>query len=187
MKVLGVSASPRPDGNTDTLVRRSLLGCRKHGAETKFVSLRDLEISPCAGHSNCKDTTKCAFSDDFLPLCAEFLSADAVILATPVYYWNMSAHLKTFIDRNYFNYTHDKHMQAKAAGIIIVAASSGFEETEQAVKSFLLRSGQFKAPAENVRVLRALASKPTDAANSAELLKASELLGEDLARLCQIC
>ncbi len=121
MRMLGISGSPRPGGNTDTLLIEALRAAGQQGAETRFVALRDLDISPCYGHPDCGSRQACHHIDAFPFLSGQFLSADAVILATPVYYWNMSAHMKAFVDRNYFNYMHDRYMAASAAGIIIVA------------------------------------------------------------------
>jgi multimeric flavodoxin WrbA len=182
MKILGISGSPRPGGNTDTLLLEALRGAEQQGAATMFIALRDLVISPCSGHADCPSREACHHTDDFPALSCRFLSADAVIMATPVYYWNMSAQMKAFVDRNYHNYTHDRYMLARAAGIIIVAASEGYEETEQAMRRFLLSSGQYRGATSSVVVLRAQAGYRDQAKHKPDLLKAATEFGVDIAR-----
>jgi multimeric flavodoxin WrbA len=181
MKILGISGSPRPGGNTDTLLLEALRGASHQGADTTFVALRDLSISPCSGHPDCASRAACHHTDDFQALSHQFLSSDAVILATPVYYWNMSAQMKTFVDRNYFNYKHEGYMDARAAGIIIVAASEGFDETEQAMRNFLVSGGQFTGAPDALAVLRAQAGYRLEAKQQPALLKAAEDFGAGIA------
>ena len=181
MKILGISGSPRPAGNTDTLLMEALHGARQQGADTTVVSLRDLIISPCHGHPDCASRPACHHTDDFQALSRQFLSSDAVILATPVYYWNMSAQMKAFVDRNYFNYTHERYMAARAAGIIIVAASEGFDETEQAMRNFLLSGGHFTGGRDSLAVLRGQAGYQLEAKDQPALLLAAREFGAGVA------
>lgn len=179
MQVLGISGSPRPQGNTDTLLLKALSACREAGAETQFVALRDYEFSPCVGHGyvHCSGLTRCVLADDFPVLARSFMAADGVIIAAPVYFWNVPAQLKAFIDRNYFHYTHKEHvMAARAAGIITVAGSSGFEETEQTLLNFFRRSNQYRGN-DHVVLMRARARFPGDADRDQALMEEAYGLG----------
>lgn len=99
MKVLGIYGSPRRDGNTDLLLKELLRGCREEGAEIEEVFLRELKINPCLEIYACKKEGKCPLSDDMQPLYDKLADADVIALASPVFFYAVSAHVKAFIDR----------------------------------------------------------------------------------------
>jgi multimeric flavodoxin WrbA len=179
VRILGISASPRVQSNTDILLNAALDSARSLGAETKFVALRDLVINPCDGHVDCGARAECAHQDDFPLLMDEFLSYEGVILATPVYFWNVTAQMKTFIDRHYFSYKHQKDMEAKAAGIIVLAGSSGIEETEQTMKAFVLKGVRFKRP-DTLHLMRAVIGSYAAANDKPDLIEHARALGRNV-------
>jgi multimeric flavodoxin WrbA len=63
------------------------------------VILSELEIKPCVGHDDCSAYKECPQNDDMNLLLNKFLEAEGIILATPVYWYNVTAQMKTFIDR----------------------------------------------------------------------------------------
>ena len=100
MNILILSGSPRKDGNTDLLVEAFVKGAsQKHHVEV--VSVHDYKVNPCLGCNACfknKDNT-CAQKDD-MPLIYEKMShADMLVIASPVYFYGLSAQLKAVIDR----------------------------------------------------------------------------------------
>jgi multimeric flavodoxin WrbA len=99
MHVLGIYGSPRREGNTELLLKRLLQGCRDAGAETEEIFLRDLKISPCLEIYACKKDGQCPIADDMQPLYLKFVETDALALASPVFFYAVSAHTKAFIDR----------------------------------------------------------------------------------------
>ncbi len=100
MKVIGFVSSPRKDGNTAFMVGKILEGARERGAETRSYHLNDLSIKPCQSCYGCKDgDLKCRLKDDMQTLYEEIEKADALVLGSPVYMWQMSAQAKTFTDR----------------------------------------------------------------------------------------
>jgi multimeric flavodoxin WrbA len=111
MNVLALQASPRKKGNTTTLTQALLEGLRASGVkEVNEVFLDGLDIRPCTNCDAClkKDGPFCVFDDDMQPLYRQFIDADLVVLATPIYWWCISAQLKLFIDRLY-GLNFDKH------------------------------------------------------------------------------
>ena len=99
-----LQASPRKDGNTVTLARALLDGLRASGMErVREVFLDGMEIQPCTNCDAClkKDGPFCVIDDDMQPLYRQFIEANLVVLATPIYWWCISAQLKLFIDRLY--------------------------------------------------------------------------------------
>lgn len=99
MKVLAISASPRKGGNSDVLCDRFLLGASEAGHETEKISLNDVAIFPCRGCYACGESNKCIQKDDMAGILAKVISADVLVLATPVYFYCMDAQMKMFIDR----------------------------------------------------------------------------------------
>lgn len=99
MKVLGIYGSPRRGGNTELLLKELLRGCREAGAEVEEVFLRDLKISPCLEIYACKKDGRCPIKDDMQSLYEILIEADALALASPVFFYAVSAHTKAFIDR----------------------------------------------------------------------------------------
>lgn len=99
MRVIGVSGSPRKDGNTDRLVREVLAGAAASGAETRFIRAADARIQGCVSCYHCRGTGVCALHDDMAEIFEEILKADVVVLGSPVYMGQMCGQLKVFVDR----------------------------------------------------------------------------------------
>lgn len=137
MRIVAISGSPRPAGNTNYLVDQALAEAAKLGVQTEKIILSQYRVDPCQGHPDCRLLPACALEDDAPWILEKFRQADGVILATPVYWFNMSAQMKAFIDRNYFPYMHKFRLVAKIAGLIVVGGSRGLETTERALRRFL--------------------------------------------------
>lgn len=97
--VLGVLGSPRQGGNSEMLLDAALDGARSTGARTEKVVLSDLRIQPCTACDGCADGSQCVLDDDMVPLYAKLEKADVIILASPVYFYGVTAQMKAFIDR----------------------------------------------------------------------------------------
>ncbi len=99
MYVLGISGSPRKDGNTDTLLDKALEGARARGAETEKIVLNNLKVAPCQECEKVNDDGTCRIEDDFQALYGKIMKADAIILAAPIFFGSLSAQTKIMIDR----------------------------------------------------------------------------------------
>jgi multimeric flavodoxin WrbA len=99
MKVLGIWGSPRVGGNTEVLLDALLRGARDGGGEVEKVELRKLKISPCLEIYKCLETGECPIKDDMRELYPKLLAADAVILASPIFFYGVTAQAKAMIDR----------------------------------------------------------------------------------------
>lgn len=101
--VLVVLGSPRRDGNSAALAARIARGAESAGADVETVFLQDLEISPCRGCDTCKEpgSKGCAINDDMQEIYPKLIGADAWVIASPVYWFTMSAQTKLFMDRCY--------------------------------------------------------------------------------------
>ena len=101
MKVLGVIGSPRRRGNTAALVERVLDGGRESGAETEAVYLSEIDLNPCLACESCKKTSRCVQRDGMQDVYEKIAGSRALVLGSPVYFDQVSAQAKMFIDRLY--------------------------------------------------------------------------------------
>ena len=101
MKVLGVIGSPRKQGNTAALVERVLEGARESGAETEAVYLGQVNLNPCRACDSCKKTNRCIQRDGMQDVYDKIAESRALVLGTPIYFDQVSAQAKMFIDRLY--------------------------------------------------------------------------------------
>ena len=99
MKAIAIVGSPRKNGNTEMLARHTLKAISEEGLDTELVSLAGLNILPCNACMVCRDEEKCPLDDDLFPLYTKIKEAEAVILASPVYFGSATAQLKAFMDR----------------------------------------------------------------------------------------
>ena len=99
MKTVGIHGSPRRGGNTELLLKEFLRGCRDAGAEVEEVFLRDLKITPCLEIYACQKDGQCPIQDDMKPLYGKLSEADILAVASPIFFYAVSAHLKAMIDR----------------------------------------------------------------------------------------
>ena len=99
MKVVGIYGSPRKGGNTDILLDKALEGARSAGAEVTPIYARKLEMGGCLECGGCDKTGKCVVKDDMREVYPLLESADVIFLASPIFFYSMSAQVKAIIDR----------------------------------------------------------------------------------------
>jgi len=98
-QIVAIYGSPRRRGNTATLLKHAVKGAADAGAQVDEIILRDLKMSPCLEIYACKKEGKCAIKDDFHNVVNQILSADGLILASPIFFYTVSAHTKILMDR----------------------------------------------------------------------------------------
>ena len=94
-----MAGSPRREGNTDLLLQEAIRGATEKGAETKFLILSELNITPCRGGYSCLKDGNCVILDDMSWIYNELREADGVILASPIFFMGVTAQTKAMIDR----------------------------------------------------------------------------------------
>ena len=99
MRVLGIAASPRREGNTDLLLAQAMKGAASKGAEVKTIVLNDLKITPCQHCDTCFEAGECRIEDDMPMVYGELERADRIVLASPVHFLGLTAQAKAMIDR----------------------------------------------------------------------------------------
>lgn len=100
--IVGINGSPRKEGKTAELLRMILASSKKAGGEVKLINLVDYEIKYCLGCYSL-DYKKCVYpcriKDGMQKIYPLLKKADAIVLGSPVYWFNMSGLMKNFIDR----------------------------------------------------------------------------------------
>ena len=99
MKVLGIMGSPRMKGNTDLLLDEALKGAASQQAEVEKILVDKLQIAPCKEYYACLKSGKCVIKDDMDDIYDKLLTADAVIIASPIFFYTVSAQLMLLISR----------------------------------------------------------------------------------------
>jgi multimeric flavodoxin WrbA len=80
-------------------MQRAVKGARESGAEVDEVFLRDLKMSPCLEIYGCKKQGQCAIKDDYQRVYQQMANARGIIIATPIFFYTVSAHTKILMDR----------------------------------------------------------------------------------------
>jgi multimeric flavodoxin WrbA len=182
-RVLVLAASPRKDGNSTILASKAAEGVKAAGGEADVTPIGHLKIAPCNACNSCitKPEAGCVIKDDMQPLYQRIRNAQGIIFATPVYWFNMSAQMKLFIDRAYA--IQDKGYWAftgKDVGVILtygdedVFASGGIN----ALRSFQDICAYVKA--NLVGVVYGSADKAGDVQTNGKLLQKAYDLGKKL-------
>jgi multimeric flavodoxin WrbA len=100
MKVLGLSCSPRKDGNTATLVQLALSGAKQEGGEVEFFSVAGKQMAPCDGCRSCATSGVCDIEDDMQDVYKLMVESDAIIFGTPTYCYSIASQAKIIMDRS---------------------------------------------------------------------------------------
>ena len=174
MKVVAIVGSPHADGNTSYLVDEALKELASKGIETEKIVLGQCVVNPCLGHAECGTFTVCKIKDDAPGIIERYNKADGVILASPVYFFNVSAQMKAFIDRNFFTFTHGGKKKARCAGLIAIGGGGGADETIAALKRFA------GLPEEDCFVIAEYTGQDS-ARNKPELVKKAKEMGKKMA------
>jgi len=99
LKVLGIMGSPRIKGNTDLLLDEALKGARSQQAEIGKIVVDKLKITPCREYYGCLKDGDCVIRDDMDDIYPKLLEADGIIVASPIFFYGLTAQLKALIDR----------------------------------------------------------------------------------------
>ncbi len=142
MDVLAFLGSPRKKGNSEMLTHALLEGVRQAGGSAEIIRLCDLKISPCISCGGCDKTGKCVVQDDMTPLYEKIISIDKIIVASPIFFYGVTAQTKAFIDRTQALWNRKRLMQEsgewtdnpeRRGFFISVAATRGIKIFEGAI------------------------------------------------------
>lgn len=97
--IMALFGSPRRGGNTDILLEEVLRGVGQKEVKIQKIYPAELNISPCQGCRKCEERGKCVISDQMQGIYSRLLTTDAIILASPIFFYGLTAQTKAFIDR----------------------------------------------------------------------------------------
>jgi len=118
--VLIFKGSPREKGNSSLLADKAAEGAHIEGAEVETFSLHRMDIRPCDACDTCQETGVCVLKDDMQMLYPKLREAEAIVIASPIYWFTMSAQTKMFIDRWYaLESSQGNALKGKQFGIIL--------------------------------------------------------------------
>lgn len=118
--ILVISTSPRKGGNSETLADAFIRGARDAGNQVEKVCLYDKTIGFCKGCLACNKTHRCVVHDDADTIAQKMLTADVLVFATPIYYYEMCGQMKTMLDRA--NPLYDSDYRFRAVYMLSTAA-----------------------------------------------------------------
>ncbi len=133
MNVLILNSSPRKDGNSEVLCRQFAKGASEAGHTVTKIDLRSKKISPCRACYACMSEHKCAIQDDMAEIFRAMTEADVIVLSSPVYFYSVSAQMKTLIDRCLVNH---KILAGKQFYYIVTAADPQHDAADGTLAAF---------------------------------------------------
>ena len=140
MKTLLILGSPRKKGNTEILVGYVQKGIEAVGGTTEVIRLEGLDIHPCIGCGGCEKEGRCVIQDDMQQMYKKIDRADRIIIASPIYFYSVTAQTKAFIDRCQAlwsrKYILKQHLQSenrKIGYLLSVSATKGERVFESAI------------------------------------------------------
>ncbi len=98
-KILAIHGSPRRQGNSSCLLEQAVKGARDAGAQVEEIALRDFNMSPCLEIYGCIESGRCVIEDDFQHIYDRLLWCEGLMLASPIFFYSVSAHTKMLMDR----------------------------------------------------------------------------------------
>jgi multimeric flavodoxin WrbA len=126
-KVLIFLGSPRKEGNSTALAKKVIAGAESAGAKVESFYLHDMDIKPCDACEACRDKseTDCILDDDMRGLFPKLRQADVIVIASPIYWFTVSAQTKLFMDRWYALGGPEGHsFKGKRFGIVLTYADT---------------------------------------------------------------
>ena len=99
MKIIAFCGSPRKNGNTELLLREAVKGIEEAGESVIIYYLNLMNIKPCQDCGGCNDTGQCIIQDQMEQIYEGIRAADRIILASPIFFFSLSAQTKNMIDR----------------------------------------------------------------------------------------
>ncbi|MEW6388010.1 MAG: flavodoxin family protein [Thermodesulfobacteriota bacterium] len=185
MKIVAVLGSPRAEGNTATMTRWLLEAAGKLGAAREVFRLNQMKFQGCQGCGGCKTKAgHCVVEDDLTPVLAAVKDAEVLVLASPVYFGDLSGQMKCFFDRTYSfaNPNFTSRLQPGKKSVLVLAQGDsnaanyedifpryerwlkmfGFEENYLLRATGVFEAGQVKDRTEVLRQAEEIARKLRD-------------------------
>lgn len=135
MKILLISGSPHKAGTTSVLIKAFSRGAESAGHEVYHFNAGEKEVHPCIACERCHSAVSaCVFRDAFDEIRDMLIEADAVVFASPIYYYGLTAQLKAVIDRFYG--IDEQLRTAKKTALLLACGDNTMESAECAASPF---------------------------------------------------
>lgn len=118
LKALAINGSARKNGNSATMLKNAVIGAKEAGAKTRLINLYSLDYTGCTGCVKCKllkgkSFGRCAQRDDLTNVLEEAIDSDVLLLASPIYFNDVTGALRSFLERLWFpaiTYTKERKL-----------------------------------------------------------------------------
>jgi len=140
MQVVGINSSPRKKSNTDLLLSTVLSGASDGGCETVHLDLYNFEIEYCTACDACYKTGSCVLMDEFSDVYEIILESDGIVMSSPNYINNVTAKMKTLLDRM-ADTVHCQRLLGKYSAAVSTAGGSGAQEVADYLNQSLFIMG----------------------------------------------
>jgi multimeric flavodoxin WrbA len=183
-KIMVVIGSPRRKGNSATLAQRVAVGAKDTGAQVETFFLHAMDIRPCTACDACRTKLKkdCIIKDDMKRLYPKMKAADGIVIASPIYWFTISAQTKLFMDRWYALGGDDGYALAGKKFGIVLAYADADPFTSGAVNALRTFQDAFNyIGAEMVGTVYGSAWKAGEIKKNKALMDAAYALGKKMA------
>ncbi len=184
MKVVALNGSPRKNGNTFTALSRVCSVLNAEGIETEIVDIGSLKLTGCHACGYCSKNGKCAFDDEVNALAPKLLDADGIVIGSPVYYADINATLKCFLDRFFFVYGKDERIRFKPGAAVVALRRAGAIHAYHSINSYFGITEMLVTPSMYWNDVHGAA--PGACADDAEGMQLMEAIGRNMAYLIKL-
>jgi multimeric flavodoxin WrbA len=185
IKVLVLNGSPRKKGNSAILAEEIAAGAEAAGARVESVYLHGLDMAPCQSCYACQkpDSKGCAIDDEMQQIYPKLVESQAWVIASPVYWFNMSAQTKIFMDRCFALGAYDKNAFLRKKVAVAMAYGDADPFVSGCVNALRCFGDAFKyVGAKLVGSVYGSATEAGEITANTALLKQARELGEKLAK-----
>jgi multimeric flavodoxin WrbA len=179
--ILILKGSPREHGNSNTLAEQVAAGARASGATVESLMLHPMDIRPCDACDTCQETGVCIIKDDMQKVYPLLEKADAILIASPIYWFTLNAQTKLCIDRWYaLEGPGGNALHGKQVGIVLTYGDSDLY-TSGGINAIHTFESMFRyIGAEIVGMVYGTADKIGDVQKQPELMERAYRLGQQL-------
>ncbi|HUO60063.1 MAG TPA: flavodoxin family protein [Candidatus Acidoferrales bacterium] len=182
MKVVLISGSPNKDGNTALLMQECAKVVEGHGVEAEVISFAGKKIQSCIGCNKCAEMGKCGLKDDLNEIIDKLRSAQALIVAAPVYFGTARGDVMSALQRiGYVSMNTDNFLHGMVGGPIAVARRGGHTSTLQEMLMFFLINDMIVPGSSYWNMVFGL--HPGEALNDEEGVQTVRHFAENVAKL----
>lgn len=181
MKILGLSFSPREQGNTEILMQAVLESAEENGAETELYRTVEKEIKPCDACGHCFKTGECPIEDDMQDLYKKMITADGILFGTPVYFYGMTAQGKCVIDRTIALNHGGNSLSSTVGAVVAVAGSLGLVDVLKDLYFYMATRQMLPAS-----YIAAYGSNKGDVKDYVQCMEASRALGKQMVEIIKM-